>query len=108
MRQATKEIQHIVDRLIAEYHPQRIILFGSFAYGTPTEDSDIDMLIIRDSAESPFERRVRVRKLAADPGRRVPFSPLVLTPVELDQRLLLGDPFYQEIVSRGKELYAAN
>jgi len=46
-----------------------------------------------------------VRQLVSDPQRRVPFSPLVLTPDELTHRLALGDPFYREILHRGKVLH---
>ena len=46
------------------------------------------------------------RLALTDPQRRIPFSPLVLTPAELEQRLALGDAFYQEIVRRGRVLYA--
>jgi hypothetical protein len=49
-----------------------------------------------------------VHQLVADPERRVPFSPLVLTPQELAHRLTSGDPFYLEIMRRGKVLYARN
>jgi len=108
----TKELQdtlqQIVQRLVEAYRPQRIILFGSLAYGEPDGDSDIDLLIIKETDEPPLERRVHVRRLVSDPERRVPFSPLVLTPEELAQRLALDDPFYREIVRRGKVLYAGN
>ena len=103
---AQQNLQYIVQRLIESYQPQRIILFGSLAYGKPDEESDIYLLVVKETAESPLERRVRVRRLAADPQRRIPFSPLVLTPGELAQRLSLGDAFYQEIVRRGRVLYA--
>jgi predicted nucleotidyltransferase len=101
-------IQQIVHRLIEAYQPQQIILYGSLVYGEPNEDSDIDLLIIKDTTETPLARRVQVRRLVSDPERRIPFSPLVLTPDELSARLALGDPFYQEILSRGKMLYARN
>jgi len=99
-------VQQIVARLIESYQPQRVILYGSLAYGEPNEDSDIDLLIIKETAAPPLERRVHVRRLVSDPERRVPFSPLVLTPDELTGRLALGDPFYREILHRGKVLYA--
>ncbi|MGB9633135.1 MAG: nucleotidyltransferase domain-containing protein [Chloroflexaceae bacterium] len=101
-------IRAIVERLVADYQPERIVLFGSFAAGEPDADSDIDLLIIKTTTESPLERRVRVRRLIADPERRVPFSPLVLTPEELERRLALGDPFYQDILAHGKTLYVRN
>jgi predicted nucleotidyltransferase len=101
-------LQKIVQSLIEAYRPQQIVLFGSLACGAPDEDSDIDLLIIKETDESPLARRVRVRQLVADPERRVPFSPLVLTPEELAHRLTLGDPFYLEIMRRGKVLYAGS
>jgi predicted nucleotidyltransferase len=103
-----RTIEQIAQRLIESYQPQRIILFGSMAYGEPRDDSDIDLLVVKETAESPLERRLRVRRLVADPRRRIPFSPLVLTPDELARRLAAGDAFYQEIVRRGKVLYARN
>jgi uncharacterized protein len=102
------ELQIIVQRLIEAYQPQQIILFGSLAYGTPNVDSDIDLLIVKETQETPLQRRVAVRRLVAQAERRVPFSPLVLTPQEFAQRLSLGDPFYQLIATQGKVLYALN
>jgi predicted nucleotidyltransferase len=101
-------LQQIVRCLIEAYRPQQIVLFGSLAYGEPDADSDIDLLIIRETDEPPLARRIRVRQLVADPERRVPFSPLVLTPEELAHQLTLGDPFYLEIMRRGKVLYVRN
>jgi len=46
------------------------------------------------------------RQIAYTPRRGLPFSPLVITPQELAQRLEMGDPFYQEIIARGEVLYA--
>jgi uncharacterized protein len=106
-QQTEKAIRQIVDAIIKEYQPQQIILYGSLAYGVPDADSDIDLLIIKETDKDPLERRVLVRQIAADSHRRVPFSPLVLTPDELRRRLVLGDPFYQEIMQRGKILYAS-
>lgn len=98
-------MDHIISKLITHYKPKQIILYGSFAYGEPDGNSDIDLLILKETTESPLERRVHVRRLVADPGRLIPFSPLVITPQELNQRLTIGDPFYQEILTRGKVLY---
>lgn len=99
-------IQEIVTHLVADYKPMQIILFGSFARGEAHRDSDIDLLIVKETNESPLERRVHVRRLVFQPERRIPFSPLVLTPIELNQRLTMGDPFYREIMQQGKVLYA--
>lgn len=101
-----RTIEQIVRRLVEGYHPQQVILFGSLADGEPDQDSDVDLLIIKDTHETPLERRVRVRRLVSEPERRVPLSPLVLTPDELARRLALDDPFYREIIARGKVLYS--
>lgn len=109
MMRLDPDIQHTLDRLVERlvqvYQPQKVILFGSLAYGEPTPDSDIDLLIIKETTESPLQRRVQVRRGVADPHRQWPFSPLVLTPAELQAHLAQNDPFYQEIVSRGKVCY---
>jgi len=99
-------LQEIVMHLVEDYKPNQIILFGSFARGNAHSDSDIDLLIVKETDESPLERRVHVRRLAFQPERRIPFSPLVLTPQELDQRLAIGDPFYRDILRQGRVLYA--
>jgi predicted nucleotidyltransferase len=99
-------IQNIVQKLAESYRPQRMILFGSFVYGQPNSDSDIDLLIIKDTSAPPLERRIQVRQIVADPERRVPFSPLVITPEELERRISLGDPFYRDILTHGEVVYA--
>jgi uncharacterized protein len=104
--QAEVVINRIVSRLVERYHPERIVLYGSYAYGMPDDDSDIDLLIVGESNETPLARRIRVRRLVSDIDRDMPFSPLVLTPEELRRRLLVGDPFYEEILKRGTVLYA--
>ena len=101
-----QKIGQIVQRIIDLYRPEKVILFGSYAYGTPDTGSDLDLLIIKETDERPIDRRVTVRQIAYTPRRDLPFSPLVITPQELEQRLELGDPFYHEIVNRGKVLYA--
>lgn len=103
---ADAAIRRIVKRIVEGYAPEQVILYGSYAYGAPDSDSDIDLLIIRETDETPRARRVRVRRLATDPKRRIPFSPLVLTPGELHHRLQMDDDFYREILNRGRVLYA--
>ncbi len=98
-------ILRIAQKIQAQYHPDKIILFGSYAYGEPTPDSDIDMLIIKDTTERRIDRWVRLKKMVYDPGRGVPFSPLVYTPTEVQERLAMGDDFINEILERGKVLY---
>ncbi|MBN1250204.1 MAG: nucleotidyltransferase domain-containing protein [Anaerolineae bacterium] len=98
-------LQEIIRRLIREYRPERIILYGSMVSGQVDDDSDIDLLIVKETDQDPLSRRVTVRRLVADRTRRMPFSPLVVTPEELRRRLQLGDPFYEQILDQGKVLY---
>ena len=65
-QQARDVIQQIVEKLVSGYAPQRAILFGSYAYGDPTPDSDIDLLIIKDTDKRPSERWMEVDWLLRD------------------------------------------
>lgn len=96
----------IVGRLNKSYHPEKIILYGSYAYGNPTSDSDIDLLIIKDTIKGHVDRFVEVKKIIYKPGRSIPVSPLVYTPKEIEERLEMGDDFVAEILARGRVLYA--
>jgi predicted nucleotidyltransferase len=100
-------IREIVARIIADYRPEKIILFGSFAYGEPHADSDIDLLIIKATPERLFQRMATVRRLVAGAAGRTPFEPLILTPAEVEARVGAGDQFVGEILERGEVLYAA-
>ena len=100
-------INGIVKKLASEYRPERIILFGSHAYGSPTADSDIDILIIKDTPERFIDRWSTVRRILSDPKRKVPLETLVLTPREFAERMQCGDQFIQQIARDGKVLYGA-
>lgn len=102
------EIDKIVRRVIEAYQPEKIILFGSYAYGRPDADSDLDLLIIKKTSERFIDRSVNVRKIVSDPKRSIPFGPIVLTPEEIKERLAIGDQFIKGIVTKGKLLYAAD
>jgi len=104
--EARKILDNIVSRLKRDYDPEQIILYGSYAYGNPTEESDIDLLIVKDTRESVLARWMRVRKLVSDLRKGFAFSPIIITPSELKNRLGKGDPFFEEILRRGKKLYA--
>jgi predicted nucleotidyltransferase len=100
-------VRGIVEKLVTEYAPQRVILFGSLAYGNPRSDSDIDLLIIKETSERFLDRWVTVRRILSDPHRRVALETFVLTPQELSKRLAIGDHFMLEILEKGKTLYEA-
>ena len=101
-------IWDIVDKIRRDYQPERIILFGSYAYGQPHADSDIDMLIIKDTNERSLDRLVRAQQIAFDWQRDVPFEPIVYTPQETQQGLAAGDPLLCEIFEKGEILMSTS
>jgi predicted nucleotidyltransferase len=100
----TEEIlSEISRRIVAALHPQKIILFGSYAYGHPTSDSDVDLLVIMESTQRPADRQSAVTRLVRP--RPFPIDILVRTPREVQLAVNLGDAFLTEILARGKILY---
>jgi uncharacterized protein len=92
-----------VARLVAErYHPQKIILFGSYAYGTPRPESDVDILVVMDTPLRPTQQ---VQQIRAYLNPLFGLDLLVYTPQVLAQRLAWGDGFLQEIIAKGRVLY---
>jgi predicted nucleotidyltransferase len=100
-------ILEIVSKIKKEYQPNKVILFGSYAYGQPDRDSDIDLLIIKDTPERPIDRQVAVTRIASDSKRLIPLEVIVLTPEEVRERLRIGDQFLREILSKGEVLHEA-
>ncbi len=89
-------------RAIAQrFRPDKIILFGSQAYGTPHADSDVDLLVIMP-AWNQISKAVQIRLALAAP---FPMDLIVRTPKNVKWRLAEGDSFLTEVVSRGKVLY---
>jgi len=99
-------IKKIVDTLVEKYDPDKIVLFGSYAYGISDEDSDLDLLIIKDREKKRrVDRFVEVKRLIFDLEIKIPVSPVVLTNDEAKERLDMGDDFLEEILTKGKVLY---
>jgi HEPN domain-containing protein/predicted nucleotidyltransferase len=93
----------VVERLIAGYDPDRIILFGSRASGDADEDSDIDLLVVKETDRRPLERGIEVERLLAD--RRVSLDVLVYTPREMLDLYAAGSPLIEAVVESGRVLY---
>lgn len=92
-------------RDIAEtFHPKKIILFGSNAWGIPQEDSDIDIFIIMDSKEERPSKRAIEILTKCHPGN-ISVDLMVRTPEEIKKRLEVGDTFIQKIIKDGKVIY---
>ena len=84
--------------------PEKIILFGSYAAGRATDDSDIDMLVIMPFDGSSINKSAEMRLSLSS---KYSIDLLVRTPQQIKRRLELGDCFYQEILDKGKVLYEA-
>ncbi len=89
-------------RQIAEqFHPEKIILFGSYAYGKPHKDSDVDILVVMPAGDE-INQAVRIRRKTNHP---FPLDLIVRTPEDLRWRLEEGDWFMREVISKGSVLY---
>jgi predicted nucleotidyltransferase len=94
-------IRRFARRVAERFHPEKIILFGSHAYGSPHPDSDVDILVVMP-ARNKHSQAYRIRCAVPAP---FPMDLLVRTPDEMRWRLAEGDLFHSEIVSKGKLLY---
>lgn len=89
-------------RQIAEkFQPDKIILFGSYAYGKPNQDSDVDLLVVMP-ARNHIDQAVRITVALDAP---FPLDLIVRRPTTLKQRIKDGDSFLEDIVTNGKVLY---
>src|SRR5437763_2686789 len=98
------DILKFVDAVAAKFKPQRIVLFGSYAYGTPTEDSDVDILVVMNHRGQNHEQSIRVRQ-AID--WTFPMDLLVHKQRDIERRIGWHDCFLREITQKGHGLYDA-
>jgi predicted nucleotidyltransferase len=99
------KIRSFCKTVAKQFHPQKIILFGSYASGRPTGDSDVDLFIVMPRAREQGER-VSVQIRHAVP-RDFPLDLVVWTPTEVAKRLRWGDTFLREIMEKGEVMYEA-
>ncbi len=90
-------IRRFARRIAERFDPEKVILFGSFAHGTPHEDSDVDLLVVMPAANE-INQAIRIT-LAFD--REFPLDLIVRTPARLRRRLAQADPFLREVMARG-------
>jgi uncharacterized protein len=99
------QIQAFSQQIAEKFQPERIILFGSYAYGQPTEDSDVDLLVILPFEEMPVQKAIAIRKQVKSP---FPLDLMARTAEQIQQRLEMGDFFIRDIMEKGRVLYEAN
>ncbi|MCK6621532.1 MAG: nucleotidyltransferase domain-containing protein [Calditrichaceae bacterium] len=100
-----QQIKKLGLRIGEEFRPERVILFGSYAQGRPTPDSDVDLLIIAKFEGRPVDKSVEIRLKVRPP---FPVDLIVRTPEKVRERLAMGDAFIKEILTEGIVLYEAN
>jgi predicted nucleotidyltransferase len=98
------EINGIVKRIVESFAPEKVILFGSYAYGNVTPDSDLDLLVIMETDLPAAERSRQISRLLRP--RRLPMDIVVKNPKEIQRSLGRVDPFVHEILEKGVVLYA--
>jgi len=96
-------LQTVVDRITEAIHPQRIILFGSWARGERSSHSDIDLLIVQESDIPRPQRYAQVRRLFW--GMKLPMDILVYTPEEFARYQSVPGSFTHTVAREGKVLY---
>ncbi len=104
-----EEILTEIKKTLKPFGIEKIILFGSFAYGIPNENSDIDLLIIKNIPENETrDLRLKLKKaLWLKIGKyKIPFDLLVDNDERIKKRIEMGDLFYKEIYLQGKVIYA--
>lgn len=99
----SKTLPQAIKRLVSELKPEKIILFGSYAYGNPTPDSDVDLLVVMDTKASYKERYLAVARLLRP--RLFPVDIIVKTPKEIEEALKTNSFFTKEIYTKGVVLY---
>lgn len=104
-RATPKQIQNLCDQTVRWFRPERIILFGSYAYGDPSPDSDVDLLVVMQYEGSSREQAAKIRSLIDTP---VALDLLVRTLKQISERLAMGDFFLNDITTQGKVIYEAH
>jgi predicted nucleotidyltransferase len=102
---AKGKIVSYAQQIAQHFHPEKIILFGSYAYGNPTEDSDVDLLVVMPHDGPGSRKAVEIRLRI---HTEFPMDLIVRTPENIHKRILMNDFFIQEIMEKGKILYEAN
>lgn len=104
MTASLKEIREIARHIADRFHPEKIVLFGSYAAGNATEDSDVDLLVIMESAEPPLHAAARIASAVDHP---FPLDIVVVPPCKLKESLERKGSFVTSVLSEGTVLYEA-
>lgn len=95
-------IDDVVRQIVEKFKPNKIILFGSYAYGIPTQVSDVDLLVVMDSSIKENRLSITIRRAI---NYHFGLDLIVKTPKSISSRIEMGDFFLKEILQKGKVLY---
>lgn len=98
-------IEKITEKIKNHYKPEKIILFGAFAWGKPLKESDIDLLIIKRTKYKFRQRAIKVKRILREENALAAIDILVYNPEEISERLKLGDSSISKILRKGKVLF---
>lgn len=101
-QEVEQKLQEITDTITQQFDPEKLILFGSRAWGTPHEDSDFDVIVIKKVKDHFKEVRDIHRAFI---GKRCPIDILLYTPEQFKYRQRRGDLFIKQVTKEGKMLY---
>lgn len=102
---ALSTIQELAGRIVKEFNPERIVLFGSYANGTAKSDSDVDLLVVLPFEGKSFWKSLEITN-AVNPQFAIDL--LARGPEDTEKRYLLGDPLIKGALDQGKVLYERN
>lgn len=99
---AQDRIRDVSERIAQQFAPDRIILFGSYAYGSPNEGSDVDLLVVLPFEGKPYRKAAEI---AAAVHAGFPLDILARRPDDIERRYREADPLVREALDRGRTLY---
>ena len=105
---ARKQIKLLCAEIAREFHPDKIVLFGSHAHGKARPESDVDLLIVMPFEGSPFRQAAVILGHVVRTVGVVPMDLLVRTTEQVNQRIQMGDTFMREIIEQGRVMYEAD
>lgn len=97
------QIDTVVQRIVENVNPEKIILFGSYAEGNPNENSDLDILIIKETDMPRYKRNSEVKKYLR--GLKIPIDVVVYSQKEIDEWKNVKTSFVNNVLEKGKILY---
>ncbi len=97
------QINSVVEIIVKNVNPEKVILFGSYAYGEPHEDSDLDILVIKDTDDDRYRRTREIRRYLR--GTKIPIDIVVYTKAEVEDWQDTKSAFITQLIEKGRVLY---